>query len=260
MILLILVYLFFENLWQICTKCCQRDNEIEKRNLLKKTNNNSYLSRLKYFFWVLMVFFVITIMMIPSIFPVVIQYWALSNFTTIETEADITIDNTFLLKVMVICIFIFLIIRRAFQILNVIFLLSMKVYDSLNKNYWFIIKALYILIVISPQFMFYYLCWSICYYSMIYIANDTDVIDIIQNFAGFFVLLEFSGIIVLFLKSLNFDVCFNYFVNEGYVREIINYIFPKFQLKKTFDMILKEDTFYLEDGYEKIESYSLYLK
>ena len=231
MIALILIFLIFQNLYEIIKSCCGTS---------QKTNQQPEQptkERLDFIGWVIFVLLIIMIMMIPPIMVIIIQYWCLMNFSDLEDGIVISMDSLFLLKILVIWIFIFLICRKVMQIINMIFLFSAKVYDSIETktNYFILLKIFYIGCIIFPELFCFFLCWSICYYSMIYIISDDQVIDIIQNFAGFFVLLEFSSIIVLFLKAVNFDSCFDYFVNRGreYSRNIKFYL-PKIPIRKEF--------------------------
>ena len=179
-----------------------------------------------------------------SIFVILIQYWCIYHFWNTDFDV-VSLDDLFVLKYLISLVFVFIICTKCSKILNPILLFSMSIYTQLN--YSLIFKIPFVFLVLTPYFSAFFLGWIIAYYTILYLVSQGDLFDVIQSFAGFFVLMEFSKIMVSFLRSINFDKFFNRLINEDETRDLIKLMFKNFRFRKAFRMILNEDDFSMED-------------
>lgn len=263
MILLPLLYLLIRNCLESCCFLCQNKQKNDENGQLitdqheshSNGNNNtenetidktnkSICGKLKRLWKFLEIFMKLLVVILPSIFVILIQYWCIYHFWNTDFDV-VSLDDLFVLKYLISLVFVFIICTKCSKILNAILLFSMSIYTQLN--YSLIFKIPFVFLVLTPYFSAFFLGWIIAYYTILYLVSQGDLFDVIQSFAGFFVLMEFSKIMVSFLRSINFDKFFNRLINEDETRDLIKLMFKNFRFRKAFRMILNEDDFSMED-------------
>lgn len=191
-----------------------------------------------------------TILMTPSFLVIVIQFWCLLEFESDSSSIIIEIDSFFILKYLIIWIFILMICQEASKTINAIYFVSTKY----AIEDW--LKFITLVLSLTPLFLFFLICWYLCYFNMITIIDDDSLIDVIQNFAGFFILLEFGKIILQFLKSIHFHDFFSWISSSDLINISMNVGNSNFKIEKTLVQILTKDDFYMEEIYEELKNKS----
>ena len=208
-----------------CSFLCEKRKEEEQKTLLVNTQqsnknssptqeeNTNQKTRKQFDFktvlslsWIFLKLFTI---IIPSIFVICIQSWCIYHFN--DFEYTIYHDDLFTLKYLISFVFVFLIGTQCSKILNALLLLSITVYTKLPPHW---VKIPFVSVILIPYLIAFGICWMIGYYTVLYLLSQESLIAVIQSFAGFFVLMEFSKIMTFFLKSINFEWFFNKLVDD----------------------------------------------
>ena len=255
-----LIFPFRMNFWKKNEANNEDDSISEDQNQLlnplqEKTCFDHYKRNFSkdYILFILKLFFVLicfTLLIIPSCLVIVIQIWCLMRFESVESII-VVFDNFFVLKYLIIWIFILMICQEASKTINAIYFVAVKFKTD------GCLKVLTLIISLSPLISFFLICWYLCYFNMITIIDDDNVTDVIQNFAGFFILLEFGKIILQFLKSLHFNDFFSWITSSDLFNISLNIGNSNFKIEKTLVKILNEDDFFMEEIYEELSRKSM---
>lgn len=100
-------------------------------------------------------------------------------------------ENIILIKVLVLFIFVSMIIKEASQALNAMFFLYTE--SRIKWKYFFYGCFL-------PQLLQLFMTFLLLYVSVLLILSSEDSIDLIQNFAALYILLEIDNIVMEFMR------------------------------------------------------------
>jgi hypothetical protein len=143
---------------------------------------------------------IVYLLLVPGIFVVCLQIIALKFLEEIKNVNEIKYDDMLFLKVGIVIIYICMISKELSQGLNTFFYiisLCIKVKKNDHKRDFFfgILSLIMPLIQIMTTFF-------LCRISIQVILGSDSTIDIVQNFAGLYVILEFDNIMYSFLSLL----------------------------------------------------------
>ena len=218
-------------------------------NYYKQNFSKDNLSFLLKLLFVLICF---TILIAPSFLVIIIQVWCLIKFD--KPDETILLDSFFCLKYLIIWIFILMICQEASKTINSIYFVSST---YIVGNF---LQLITLICCLSPLFIFLAIIWYLCYIQMINIIGDGDLIDVVQNFAGFFILLEFGKIVLQFLKSIHFNELFAWITSSDLIKISLNVGGSNFKIEKTLNCILNEDEFLMEEIYPELKNKSTFFQ
>lgn len=158
--------------------------------------------------------FLISIFIIPGLFVVVLQILTIGY---LYDYIDYTNpDNNFLfLKLGVILIFLCLICKEISQAYNTFFYIISKI-SKFCKNISFFDAIFGYISLVMPILQF---CTAIllCKISLLVVIQTSSVLDLVQNFAGFYVILEFDNIMFQFIDFLPWKEFFHICYKDIYI-------------------------------------------
>ena len=156
------------------------------------------------------------ILLLPAILVLITQYYCvssiLSSFTFPEDQNVSDLSIKWLLNIF----FSFLIGNEVIQGTKILIFMGLgiliKIKEGFSMNRFLSILGYSVAILpplaqITMAFVIYYL--SIC---VIYV--EQDMISFIENFAGFYIVLEFDNFAIKFLQNINFYYIFEWMLNK----------------------------------------------
>ena len=161
-------------------------------------NKHTFWQRLHLFFIILFS----PVILLPGLATVLIQlycvyyvyYEALNTFTSSDKT------NNVVLKVILLILFVFMVAKEVSQSINCLFFTLNKAQD---KKYY-IFSGCFLPAVIQALMGF-----TILYVGFLLILSTDDPINLIQNFASVYVLLEIDNIMMDFIKMSKLSLCIN---------------------------------------------------
>ena len=225
---------------------------IKEKTCISYYKQNFSKDNLSFLLKLLTVLICFTLLIAPSCLVITIQIWCLMAFE--NQDETIIFDNFFVLKYLIIWIFILMICQEASKTINsVYFVASMYVFDNF-------LQLITLICSLIPLFSFLLIIWYLCYFNMISIIGDGDLIDVIQNFAGFFILLEFGKIVLQFLKSIHFNDLFLRITSSDLIKISLTVGGLNFKVEKTLSCILNEDEFFMEEIYTELKNKTIFFQ
>lgn len=162
------------------------------------------LLRLTFFFFVISL--ALSLLFIPTILVIITQIYCIySIYLTLQYKYR---DDDLLVRWLINVFFSFLICNEVVQAIKTFFHLIFRIksifLDQLPLTMMKIFRILgYFVALFSPLSQIY-MAFAIYYISTGLIYTDMDIVDFVQNFAGFYIILEFDNYVMKFLQNIEF--------------------------------------------------------
>lgn len=178
--------------------------------LFTKDCRKKVIEILKSFVGLPVMMFLFSILIIPGIFVVVLQLLTIGYLNEYINYTNP--DNNFIfLKLGVIIIFLCLICKEISQAYNTLFYIISKFRRILDKITC--LDAVFVFFSLLMPILQFCTAILLCEISLLVVIQTNSILDLVQNFAGFYVILEFDNIMFQFIDFLPwknfFHFCYN---------------------------------------------------
>jgi len=222
MLLLPCLLLFLSYIFQIIFDLVTCSSEMP--NLQNKQEESSKIKKLKFLFisiaFSIVVVISIALCIFPGIFVIVTQFYCILFLKDIQNDDQSSLEANSL-EILLVCILIFMVSQEISQAINTLFYLTNLLYKSIKSDVIIDLKGWrrirpYIFIAFSGiSFLFPLIQTCVVVLllniSVLVILQCTGTLDLIQNFAGLYIILEFDNLVLKFMdifpwKSLIFEI------------------------------------------------------
>ena len=153
-------------------------------------------------------FFILMIpLMIPGFFTPLVQIFAIEQILSSIDSSEMNTE-LFDLKCLLIVVVFFMLIKEACQGLNNLLYWHFMVISIKSRYPLFLIHSACFLALI-PAITQIALCFYLAYISIIIVMEAGNAIDLIQNFAGLYILMELDNLVFAFLQLSKLGIFIN---------------------------------------------------
>ena len=211
------------------------------------------------FFHIFGVFLLLSFLMLPPLLVCITQILAIYEILVeIEYKIDISQMNFVFLKFLIIWIFNCMVSFETSQAIKVLAVLFKKISvvkcrDCCNIDHECVCPIFLICYwpTVLPQFIQIIVSLSISFASTAIIFDTDTILDLIQNFAGLYILLELDNLVMKFLKIINFKHIFIYISSFTFFDATLKKNFNSLKLYTYMNQILNGDNVVVEEDEQK---------
>ena len=186
-------------------------------------------------------FLLLSFFMLPPLLVSITQILALYEiFDEVDYNNDITQMQFFFLRYMIVWIFNCMVsfeISQGIKVLAVLFK-KISVVKFMDEECLCPIFLVCFWPTVVPQFIQIGVALFISFASTAIILNTITILDLIQNFAGLYILLELDNLVMQFLKIINFKNIFLYVSSFSVMESTLKKKFNRLELFSYMNQIL----------------------